>query len=503
MARIPQLPNANTNATEPSWRQTVGQALATVSPVGSGILSRLSDVIGGPAVMPTSVMPKGTAIDLDSWHAPLNKSIARPARVGMFVLIFLVGGATLWASTAPIASAVVASGLFVATGQNRIVQHLEGGIIRTIEVKEGDAVEAGQRLIVLDDTSAQADVRRLEIKQATLMASKARIDAEREMAPEVTYPPEVLAHQNDSEYVKIISSQNAVFASRREEFESQRIINESQIKSIEKELEGLKSQQNSASEQLALVKQELDGAQKLLAKGLTELPRVLQIRRNAAKFEGDYGQFVSAIGKAEQRILETKSELISMRSKIIADGADLYRQTTAELSDTEERLYAARGVLKRQVIEAPVRGIVVKLNYHTTGGVIGPGQPLMELLPTDEKLLVEASVSPMDITHVHQGLEAELRLTALSQRKTPLILGKVVYVSADKLEGDPRGRPGQFHYVARIELNEESVRKELPKDEKISPGMPAEVYIKTGERTMMEYLLKPITDSLHRAGRES
>jgi HlyD family type I secretion membrane fusion protein len=503
MALIPQQPPVTETAPEATWRQTVGQALATASPVGSGILGRLGDVITGPTALVASAQPQSTAIDLDSWHAPLNKSIAQPARLGMFVLVFLVGGATLWASTAPIASAVVASGLFVATGQNRIVQHLEGGIIRSIDVKEGDAVEAGQRLVVLDDTAIQADVRRLEIKQAALLATKARIDAEREMAEYVTYPDEVLAKRHDSEIAKIISSQNAVFASRREEFEAQRQINESQIKSIEKELEGLKSQQGSASEQLSLVKQELDGAQKLLAKGLTELSRVLQIRRNAAKFEGDFGQFVSAIGKAEQRILETKSELISMRSKIVADGADLYRQTTADLSDTEERLYASRGVLKRQTISAPVRGIVVKLNYHTTGGVIGPGQPLLELLPTDEKLLVEAAVSPMDITHVHQGSDAELRLTALSQRKTPLILGKVVYVSADKIENDPRGRPGQFHYVARIQLDEESVRKELPKDEKISPGMPAEVYIKTGERTMMEYLLKPITDSLHRAGRES
>jgi HlyD family type I secretion membrane fusion protein len=487
------------------WRQSIGNAIASATPVGTQLIDRLSEVIGGPqmATAPAPATPGTGAMSLDDWHAPLNQSIDRPVRLGMFVLIFFVGGFLVWSMTAPLASAVVARGVFVATGQNRIVQHLEGGIIKEIKAAEGAVVEAGEPLYILDDTSSKADVRRLEIVQATHIATKARIDAERTFAPSVTFPDSLLNAAGDEEIAKIMQSQSALFASRMQEFATQKQINESQIAAIGQELEGLKAQRESAIEQLSLVRQELVGAQKLFGKGLTDLPRLLLLKRNKSKLEGDVGQYTSAIGKAEERVLETRTELLQMRSKIIEQGADLYRQTTAELSDTDERLEAARAILNRRVIRAPVRGVVVKSMYHTTGGVIGPGQAVAELLPTDEKLLVEAAINPIDINHVHIGLEAELRLSALNQRTTPLVLGRVIYISADKIESDQRTQPGQFHYVARIELDEKTLKERVPANTKIAPGMPADVYVKTGDHTMMEYILKPIMDSMRRAGRES
>jgi len=247
---------------------------------------------------------------------------------------------------------------------------------------------------------------------------------------------------------------------------------------------------------------ETAAAETLLNKGLIERARVLDLQRNQAKLEGDIGQFVSEIGKAEEHVLETKSNLTQLRSKLYADGADLYRETTADLSDAEQRLTAARGVLDRHIIRAPVHGLIVKMQYHTAGGVIAPSQTVLEILPTDEKLIVEAQVRPEEIDFIHVGQQASVRLTALNQRTTPLVLGTVTYVSADKITNpNPRTAGGEFYYLARVVLDEASV-KERVGAVKIAPGMPAEVYMKTGERTMFQYLARPIVDVMYRGGRE-
>lgn len=437
--------------------------------------------------------------ELNAWHNRVDKSIRKPAIVGIAVATLFVGGFGTWASTAPLASAAVARGLFVATGQNKIIQHLEGGIVRSILIKEGDRVRAGQTLVEMDDTAIRAEVRRLEIKRETLVATKARIDAERSDLATLTFPADTEAQRSDGEIRRILESQTALFEARREEYQAQKSIKERQISAIEQEIVGLRSQQTSTASQLELLDQEIDTSQGLLDKGLTQLSRTLQLKRGRAKLQGDIGQFVSEIGRAQQRILETRGELIHLRTQRLEEASDLYRQTTTELADTEERLNAQREVLRRTKITAPVDGVIVKLLAHTVGGVIGAGQEVMEILPTNEKLLVEAYVSPQDIDVVFPGLVAELRLSALNQRTTPMVLGKVVYVSADKLEN--KNHNGEYYYLARIELEQASLDK--LGTTKIAPGMPAEVYVKTGERTLVQYLLKPIEDSMWRGGRES
>ena len=500
------------------WRGRLGGALGGTSPVGARLIGSLGSLVSGEQAAETALAgfaARGGAVagatdpdsilrQLHGWHAGLDDSIRRPARVGIAMLIVFVFGLGLWATTAPLSSAVVARGSFVATGQNKIVQHLEGGIIRKLLVNEGDAVQADQPLIELDDTSSNAEKRRLEIKQASLLATKARLDAEREGAEHIVYPPELTAVMSDEEVAKSVRAQEALFQSRREEFNAIREINERQIAAIEEEIEGLKAQKASSDEQLNLIVEETATAQKLYGKGLTELSRLLDLKRTKSKIEGDIGQFQSAIGKAEQRILETKTDLIHQRTKLIEDGADLYRATTADLSDTEERLTAAKNILARHIIRAPVRGVIVKMQYHTAGGVIPPSQPILEILPTDEKLLVEAMVRPEEIDFIHVGEEAELRLTALNQRTTPMVQGKVIYVSADKIQnqGQTSRLPGQdYYYLVRVELDDQSVKDRVG-TVKLAPGMPAEVYVKTGYRTMWEYLTKPIVDVMHHGGRE-
>ncbi len=496
-----------------SWRQTLGAALDKASPVGAKLVNSLGALVLGADDQPIAAMTVPTggsvgapAVDLDAqlngWTRDLNQSIRRPARVGIFTMVVFVGGLGLWATTAPLSSAVVAHGSFVATGQNKIVQHLEGGIIAKILVNEGDKVTDGQAMLELDDTNSNADDQRLTIKQATLLATKARLDAERNGDTEVTFPEQLESMSGNPEVAKSISAQRALFASRQAEFEGQRDINERQIKAIEQEIVGLNAQKASAQSQLEFLSKETETAARLLDKGLSESSRVLELRRTKAKTEGDIGQFLAEIGRAEQRILQAQNELTHLHSKMISDGAELYRETTADLSDTEQRLTAAKGVLSRHIIRAPVNGVIVKLNYHTSGGVIPPGQVVAEILPTDAKLIVEAMVRPEEIDFVHSGQTAEVRLSAMNQRTTPLVVGNVVYVSADKIQNQNARSPGQeYFYLARVELDEASVKERIGKL-KLSPGMPAEVYMKTGERTMWQYLTRPIVDVMWHGARE-
>ena len=490
-----------------NWRQNLGAALDKATPVGARLVQSLESLtLGGPAPTPAAAVAAGASSDLTAqlhgWSKDIDQSIRRPARVGMVMLVVFVGGLGLWSTTAPLSSAVVAHGNFVATGQNKIVQHLEGGLIRNILVNEGDQVVAGQALVEMDDTSSRSDEQRYAIKQATLLATKARLDAERDGSTQIAFPAELMAMANAPEVAKSIEAQRSLFASRRAEFDAQREINERQIGAIEQEIEGLRAQRGSSEEQLTLTAKEAASAEQLLAKGLTERSRVLDLQRNKAKLEGDIGQFVSEIGKAEQHILETKNQLTHLQSKMFLDDADLYRETTADLSDTEQRLTASRGVLDRHIIRAPTNGVIVKMNYHTAGGVIAPSQTVLEILPTDEKLIVEAMVRPEEIDFIHVGQQASVRLTALNQRTTPLVLGNVVYVSADKIQNTNARTPGsEYYYLVRVELDDASVKDRVGKP-KISPGMPAEVYMKTGERTMFEYLARPIVDVMYRGGRE-
>lgn len=438
------------------------------------------------------------ASPLDDWHRPLSKSIRKPAFAGMTLFALLFGGFGVWASTAPLASAVVARGTFVATGQNKFVQHLEGGVIREILVREGELVVEGQPLVLLDETSAKAEVRRLEIKRAGLIAALARLDAERTDSATVTFPKELTDLTSDAEIAHILETQRTLFKARHDERMATLTISERQVSAIQQEIVGLNAQKQSSEQQLALFDQEVAQQEQLYASGLSQLSKILMVKRNKSKVEGDIGQLVSEIGRAEQRILENQSQLAHDHRKFIEDAVEEYRQNNTDLEDSQQRLTSARAVLARTTILAPVTGVIVKLNYHTSGGVIGAGQQVLEILPTGEKLLVEAFIRPDDRDSVAPGLDAELRLTAFNQRTTPLVDGKVTYVSADKIEGK---KENESYYLARITLDESSIAK--LGHNRIEPGMPAEVFVKTGERTFFDYLMRPITDSMNRGALEN
>jgi len=442
----------------------------------------------------TNLAENSAGLSTKPWDAAVSKGVLRYIVPGMAVLLLGVLGFGHWAGSAPLSSAVAAPGVFVATGQNKIIQHLEGGIVRSIPILEGDSVTPGQVLVVLDDTKARADLNRLEARRLTLLAVRARLDAEILGDSAISFPDDVLRESTMSSLREVVALQTAEFNARRESIAGEVAIIQARISAIEEQIDGYAALTESISAQIDSLKDEIKDASDLLDKGLTGKPRVLELERRVEELKGENAGYLARIGEAKQRIAEAEREISQLSSKSREDAIAQKRELQSELDDLDERLIAARDFLKRQEIISPVSGVVVKLHVHSPGAVIKPGDPILELLPTDEQLLIEANIRPQDIDSVHNGLDAQVRLTALNQRLVPTVRGKLVYVSADALKND---RTGELFYLARVQVDPERLHKS--EELTISPGMPAEVYIQTGEKTFLEYIVAPITRSMNRA----
>jgi HlyD family type I secretion membrane fusion protein len=441
-----------------------------------------------------------SAVTVREWYADVPRSTRVPTVAGVIGGALAMVGFGAWASTALIAGAVVTTGAFVATGQNKIVQHLEGGMIRDILVREGDIVEQGQTLIRLDETHPRVELQRLLLRHARAAAMEARFLAEIRGDAAVRFPPDLLAKGEEFDIGSIIDAQRMTFEARRKNVMSEISALEDSIKALQERIAAGGIQIQATDRQLALIDEEHEGKNSLLSGGMIRKPEVLALRRAQANLQGEIGRLNGEIGDSKERIARTREQITGVRAAAIKDAVEQMHQVRAELTDLRERIRTAHGILERIDIVAPVRGIVVKLRYHTSGGVIEPGKNVLELVPLQEELIIEVRIRPQDIEHVKIGHEAAVRLTALNRRITPMLYGHVTYVSADALPDDSRTPQAPDVYVARIKLDpgqEASVPHFRPK-----PGMPAEVYIKTEERTFFEYLMKPIIDSMSRAFRE-
>ncbi|MGI9384723.1 MAG: HlyD family type I secretion periplasmic adaptor subunit, partial [Methyloligellaceae bacterium] len=374
--------------------------------------------------------------------------------------------------------------------------------IKDILVREGDIVEAGQTLISLDSTSPNASLRRLVLRRNRQLATQARLRAEAEGRPEISFPNELLEHADDPDVKSIIESERYTFRARRDQLLSEVAILEQGIAAFEERIAGGKAQLKAVNAQLTYIEEELKGKAVLFAKGLMQKPQLLAVQRAQARLTGEVGRLLGDIGDNKERIARARRQIAHVKYQRVEKAVEDLQETESEIRDVRERIRAARDVLKRIDINAPVKGVIVKLKYHTSGGVIEAGNDILEMLPVGEELVIEARVRPQDIDNVKNGQEAIVRLIALSQRVTPMVPGKVVYVSADTLPEDANGkRLDEDIYVARIQLDADEVV--AVKDFRPTPGMPAEIYIKTGERTFFEYLIQPIVDSMTRAFRES
>lgn len=448
---------------------------------------------------------------IGEWYRGVPLSAKWPIFTGLAILVVWLGCFGLWAAVAPLNSAVVASGTFVATGQNKLVQHFEGGIIREIAVNDGDIVEANQVLVRMDDTAANAKLRRLVLKKYRLLAMKARLEAEMSSSDHIETPVAFSESARDPEIKAILERQRAELGARRASLMTEESVLVKQIAGLEESIRGYQAQVQSTKERIALFAEELKDKNSLLGQQLVRKSDVLALRRSEAGLGGDLGEYLGRIADAKERIAQANERITQLHATALRDATKELRETEADLDDVDEQIRAAQDVVDRIDVRSPVRGIVVKKNFHTPGGVVSPGAVILELLPIGDERIIEAHVNPKDISHVSIGQEALVRLSALNQRITPMVAASVIYVSADalaaeqvqvKTETRSDGDTRREFYVVRVRLDQDDILRRMPEFIP-TPGMPADVYIKTGERTFFEYIMKPVLDSFSRAFRET
>jgi membrane fusion protein, epimerase transport system len=418
-------------------------------------------------------------------------------RLGLAILLAGVGGFGAWAAIAPIDSAAVAPGVVTVEFNRKTVQHLEGGLVREILVREGERVAPGHLLVRLDDTQALAQLEIVRSQYLASRAQEARLIAEREGFPEVVFPTDLLAARADPRVQEAIAGQQQVFAARSKALSGEMEVLQQRIEQLNEQIRGLEALSASKLERIASYKAEIKDFQKLFEKGLTDRLRLREMERLAAELEGERAEHQSSIAAAQVKIGETRLQIIQLQRKQQTEVTQDLRDTQSRLSDLRERIRALEDTVARTEVKAPVGGAVVGLAVHTVGGVIAPGGRILDIVPQDEQLIVEAHVSPTDADRVSPGLEAQLRFSAFNARTTPTVVGHVLTVSGDRL-ADPGTR--EPYYLARIQVSREGV--DQLRGLTLLPGMPVDVMIKTGERTFFEYLVKPITDRLAKAFRE-
>ncbi len=422
----------------------------------------------------------------------------RPAiLLGLLVILVAFGGFGTWATMAPIASAVIAPGVVTVDSSRKKIQHLEGGSVNEMRVRDGDAVKAGDILIRLDEIRPKASLAILQTRYDTARASEARLLAEQQGLREISFPEGLLTRGDNGKVAEILAGQRHLFEARRTSLEGEAEILESRIKQLQDDAGGILAQQKAKERQISLIREEVDSIKGLLNKGFTDRPRYLALEREMARLEGERGELISEIARTNTRIGETQLEIIQLQRNFSEKVVTDLRTIGAEIADLEERIGAARHTLDNIEIRAPVDGVVVGMEVHTVGGVIGAGETILEIVPANDQLIIEARVQPHDIDNIFVGLYADVQFTAFKQRTTPNLLGEVTYLSADRIVD---ARTGEAYYLARILVTDDEVKR--LGDDRLQPGMPADIMIKTGERTAFQYLVQPLLDSFEKSWRE-
>jgi HlyD family secretion protein len=420
-----------------------------------------------------------------------NESIRRHIIAGSVLVGILAFGLGGWASTAEISGALIAPGDVVVDSNIKKVQHPTGGVVGKLFVHDGDHVKAGQILIQLDETVTQANLAIVTKGLTELYARKARLAAERDGADSVAVPKELADH------LDAMASERKLFDLRREDRAGQKKQLQERVTQLQQEIVGLTAQQDAKDKEVALIEQELKGVRDLYAKNLVQLNRLTSLERDEAQLEGSRGELVAQAAEAKGKIAETQLQIIQVDADLASDVAKELRETDSKIGEYVERKVTAEDQLQRTDIRAPQDGIVFQMTANTVGGVITAGDPIMMIVPEDDKLQVEVKVDPKDIDDVQVDQPVVLRFTSFNVRTTPEINAKVVRIGADTTTDQ---RTGRTYYSVRIGLTNDELQR--LGDVKLTPGMPVEAYIETGERTMLSYLLKPLHDQLMRSFRE-
>jgi HlyD family secretion protein/epimerase transport system membrane fusion protein len=434
----------------------------------------------------------------DGVALPLSRAIRGPKVIGYAAIVLFFGGFGAWATIASLSSAAIAPGLVSPDGNRKTVEHLEGGIVREIRVREGDHVKAGQVLVVLEDVRARAEFEELQERFVHLTSIEARLLAELEEADSIA-PPAQLDDFDPEIFRPAVSAQQRLFESRQATLQGRVKILGQRVLQLEAEIDGLHEVIAAANEQLELIAQEIEGVEILYKKGLSPLPKLLALKRAQAGLRGERASSRARIARHEQSIGETRLQLLTMREERGEQVADELSQVRTDLAAVRSQLPARKDVLSRTMVTAPLDGTVMNVQVTTASGVIEPGEPLLDLVPDNAQLVIDAHVKPTDMDTVHAGQAARVLFTAYGQRNLPQIFGKLRSISADRMIEEHTGEP---YFLAKVEVDPLELERIAP-DIELSPGMPADVMILTGERTLLDYLIRPFTESLTKSFRES
>ncbi|HKW53233.1 MAG TPA: HlyD family type I secretion periplasmic adaptor subunit, partial [Stellaceae bacterium] len=387
--------------------------------------------------------------------------LAGSALIGVFVI-----GFGTWSVVAPLESAAVATGTVVSESSRKTVQHLEGGIISAILVHDGDTVTAGQTLIRLDDTKARTTLLAVRGQLWDAKAREARLIAERDSAAEVSFPADLVAQRSEPAVAAAIAGQQKIFDARHSLEQSKIAAIKERINQVHEEITGHQAEVSALEKRVALLQEEINGVKELVAKGLERKPRLLQLQRDLADADGKRGDTLAQIARAKQTIAEAEIDILSLQNDRQKDVADELRETQKKGHELAEQAQAAADVLTRVDVKAPENGTITDLRVHTLGGVINPGEALLDLVPQSDRLVVEVQVRPDDIDRVHEGLTAQVRLLPYKQRRTPPLDATVIYVSADRLTDKRTDRP---YYTAKLRIDEKELAS-LGDEVKMVPG---------------------------------
>jgi HlyD family secretion protein len=444
----------------------------------------------------TEMIPAWQA-ELEAEGDGVGPSLRRVVIATSVIIAVGFGGFFTWAFTASLDSAIPAMGSLAVESKRKTVSLLEPGVLKDLLVHEGQRVEAGQPLLRLDETQAVAALGSLKVQRWTAVSRLARLKAEQADASDIVFPPDLLAAAGiDAAVAALVENDRNQFADRKAAYEGSLAVQRKKIEQLKEQIGAFQAQARAARDRLDYAVKELDGVNQLLAKGFATKTRYFQLKRDEAEQRGNLGELTSKEAEARQGIAQTELEMQSTTQQRRQDISKDLQDAQAAAADLAEKIRGAEDVLAKRVVFAPAAGTVTDIKLFTPGSAIGSGQPILDIVPDNDRLLVEANVRPDEIEHVQPGQRVNVRLTSYKQHKVPVLTGKLTYVSADRQQ-DAKGEP---YFLARAEIDPEALA--MMKGVALYPGMPAEVLIIGGERKAIDYFISPITDSLHRSLRE-
>ncbi len=428
-------------------------------------------------------------------QASKSPPIAGTITAGVLMVFVFFGGFGGWAALAPLSSAVIAHGRMVVESNRRTIQYYEGGIIDELLVKEGQVVRAGDVLVRISPEQSAFRTTAFDTQLVAARANEARLLALLNGSTAIDFPPEILARRDEPEVAETLRAQETMFVTSLNNLREEKAVLQQRIEQLRSQMTGFSAQVTSTERQLQLSREELRDLRSLLDDGLARRSSVLALERSIAEIENRRGQSLAAIAQAEEAIGGAEVEMSLKETQFRDEASRQLEETRGRIIDLRANLGGSEAVLRRTEIRAPIDGRVVDLQFFTVGGVVGSGEPIMDLVPIGDPLVVETRINPTDIDVVFEGLEAEVRLTAFKFRTTPTVPGTLTNISADLIIEE---RTGQQYYKATVILDAEAV-----KTFDLYPGMPVDVMIKLRERTFVDYIMAPLTESFARAFRDS